>query len=509
MNSKSMDRRSFLRKATRAGAAVGAGLALPSISSASSWGEIPGGSSWGFNPRKILHCMLPGGNSIWENFWVTDNFDFAGYANDVANLDWGCAGAPAPGDVIAFDDDQQAQSIYWGPATKPLWASYIINYTRMITLTLSQVNPPHEIGQPRMVGGRGIGHPKLASLASAIEHRFQEWVPRDTPYSCVIAPQTGATNLLRSLLMGSGMHPPWAKPLMLKLGLGESALKQQLDRAHATNSSDALFDIYRSQYRDLLRFQGEGPPLASRGFDSFDHASNMIFKSWEIDNLLSDDLLQVDAEAPCAIDPPNPLLGNTTETGLRLAAHLLSLPHDQGGMRYVGVVDGGLRAAPGGAGMPYDAHTSQNVAVTSSNLWNLLSNLSQIIQQPGPVFGAGPQTPGPKIDLSDTAVLITSEFGRNPATKENGGRDHWGTGFVGLAITNLANRGITGALVNHVADSDHQYSPLDMCAFGMLLAGVWPFETENFEPQELSSDLREGDTDPDDVANKIKQKFLG
>jgi len=504
----SMNRRSFL-KAAGAAAAAGAGLTLPSFVGASEWGAIPGGSPWNHSPRKILHCILPGGCSIWENFWVTSDFDFGGYAEDVSNLGWSCAGSPNPPDqLLGFEYDQAGQEIYWGPATKPLWSSHILDHSRMITETLSQINPPHEIGLPLMVGGRSIGHPKLAGVAAAVEHRYQSLAPRATPYSCVIAPQTGGTSLLRSLLVSSGMHPSWAKPLLLKLGLGESSLKQQLQRAGVTTSSDLLFDLYRSQYRDLLRFHGQGNPVPSAGFDAFDHAASLLFGSEAIDDLLTDELLGVEAGAPCAGNPPDPLLANSTKTALQLAAHLLSLPHAQGGMRYVAVADGGLRNAPGGAGTAYDAHTGSNVAVTSANLWNLLTHLAQIIQTPGPVLGiGGPSTP--KIDLSDTTIVITSEFGRNPATKEEGGRDHWAAGFVALVIGDVVNRGISGALVDHVTDAGYGYGPQDICALQMLLAGIWPFETETFTATELSSSLRDDDETENGVVSKLQQKFLG
>jgi Protein of unknown function (DUF1501) len=512
----SMNRRSFL-KAVGAAAAAGAGLALPSFGDASEWGAIPGGSPWNHSPRKILQVILPGGCSIWENFWVTSDFDFAGYAEDVSSLDWSCGGSPSPPDqLLGFEYDQAGQEIYWGPATKPLWSSHILDHSRMITQSVassSQSNPPHEIGLPLMVGGRGTGDTKLAGIAAAVEHRWQSVAPRDTPYSCVIAPQTGGTSLLRSLLVSTGMHPSWAKPLLLKLGLGDSALKQQLQRAGVTVSSDFLFDLYRTQYRDLLRFQGEGNPVASAGFESFDHAAHLLLKAGALDDILSDELMAVMEGEPCAVDPPDPLMANTTKTGLELAAHLLSLPHAQGGMRYVAVVDGGLRDAPGGAGTPYDTHGpaeeggNWNAAITSSNLWNVLTHLAQIIQSPGGLgLGlGGPSTP--KIDLSDTTVVITSEFTRTPTTKANGGRDHWGAGYVAVVIGDLMSRGISGALVDHAVAPG--YGTRDICALQMLLAGIWPFEDEAFIASELSNTLREDDETENGVVSKLQQKFLG
>jgi hypothetical protein len=507
----SMNRRSFL-KAAGAAAAAGAALALPSFLGASEWGAIPGGSPWNHGPRKILHILLPGGCSIWENFWVRNDFDFAGYDDDVSSLDWSCAGSPSPANQVrGFEYDQALHEIYWGPATKPLWSSHILDHSRMITQVLGQANPPHEIGLPLMVGGRSVGHRKLAGMAAAVEHRYQSAAPRDTPYSCVIAPQAGNTNLLRSLLMSSGMHPSWAKPLLLKLGIGESSLKQQLQRAGVTVSSDLLFNLYRSQYRDLLRFQGEGNPVRSAGFESFDHSANLLFSAGAFDDLLSNDLLEVQDAEPCAGSAPNPLMANTTKTGMELAAHLLSLPHAEGGMRYVALIDSGLRDS-GGVG-PYDAHGGANVAVTSANLWNVLDHLAQIIQSPGLGLGiGGPSTP--KIDLSDTAVIISSEFTRSAATKENGGRDHWAAGFVALVISDLASRGISGALDDDYTVGDgFGYGPQDICALQMLLAGIWPFETENFNMTELSDNLKNDDdgdaADENDVVEKLQQKFLG
>jgi hypothetical protein len=504
-----MNRRSFL-KAAGAAAAAGAGLALPSFVGASEWGPIPGGSPWNHQPRKILHCILPGGCSIWESFWVESNFDFAGYADEVSGLAWSCAGSPNPPDqLLGFEYDEAEQEIYWGPATKPLWSSHILDHTRMITQSIFPPDPPHEIGQALMVGGRKIGQPKLAGVASAIEHRYQSVAPRATPYSCVIVPDVGGTSLLKSLLTKSGAHPTWAKPLLLKLGAGENALKQQLQREGVTASSDLLFNLYRSQYRDLLRFHGGGEPLRSAGFEAFDHSAGLLFSAGDLDEFLSDELLAVSEGAPCAGSDPQPT-ANTTETALRLAAHLLSLPHSEGGMRYVAVVDGGIRGSNGVG--PYDTHNTSNVAVTSANLWNVLQNLSQIIETPGSGLGIGVGGPStPKIDLSDTTVFISSEFARNPATKDGGGRDHWAPGFVALAIGDLFHRGITGAIVDHqiAPGGAYGYGPQDICALQMLLAGVWPFEIENFSPTELTKSLWEDDVTDDAIVSKLKQKFLG
>jgi hypothetical protein len=513
----SMNRRSFL-KAAGAAAAAGAGLSLPSFLGATEgWGPIPNGA-WPHDARKILQIILPGGCSIWENFWV-ENIDdeyFAGYADQVSGLSWSCTGSPNPADqLLGFDNDQGGHEIYWGPATKPLWSSHILDHTRMITQALAHPTPPHEVGMPLMVGGHKVGDVKLASVAAAVEHRYQSIEARDTPYSCVIAPQS--TGLLRSLFMNSGMHPFWAKPLLLKLGSGGSTLKQQLERAGVTTSSDLLFNLYRSQYRDLLRFQGQGNPVGSAGFDAYDHAAYLLGKAGSLDDILSDELLEVENGTPCAADPPNALMPNTTKAGLELAAHLLSLPHAEGGMRYVAMIDGGLREAPGGAGMPYDTHGpnaddpnlewNSSVAVTSANLWNVLYHLSQIIQSPGlGLLGGGPSTP--KIDLGDVTVVISSEFTRTAAPKANLGRDHWAGGFVSVVISDLVSRGISGALDNHSADAGYTYGPQDICALQMLLAGVWPFETENFDPDALSDAVRDGEEDEDVVVEKIEQKFL-
>jgi hypothetical protein len=43
----------------------------------------------------------------------------------------------------------------------------------------------------------------------------------------------------------------------------------------------------------------------------------------------------------------------------------------------------------------------------------------------------------------------------------------------------------------------------------MLLAGIWPFEIENFSPTELSGSLWENDESASGVAEKLHQKFVG
>src|SRR5262245_51751200 len=114
-----IDRRQFLRTAVLGAAAAGVGLAIPRPLRADgsllkSAGTLKLGAASG--PR-ILEIYCHGGMSQWENFWLRPDLADAKKWGEYTDLEWACAGAPMPDQVMEFGDDALGNAIYWGPAT--------------------------------------------------------------------------------------------------------------------------------------------------------------------------------------------------------------------------------------------------------------------------------------------------------------------------------------------------------------------------------------------------------
>ncbi|HKA53463.1 MAG TPA: DUF1501 domain-containing protein [Candidatus Binatia bacterium] len=130
--------------------------------------------------------------------------------------------------------------------------------------------------------------------------------------------------------------------------------------------------------------------------------------------------------------------------------------------------------------------------MTSTNLWNTPQTLADLINDP-----AAPPDPN-KLNLSDTLVIINTEFGRTPFKSLGGspdvtskGRDHWPQAYVNVLIGGpITTRGVVGS-ISDAADlggvADITYSPTDVRAAALVAAGINPFESETFAVGQLSA----------------------
>ncbi len=506
-------RRTFL-KTSAAVAGTTAALGVPNIAMADGWGEIPSGV-WdpGFEGVKVLEIFCYSGMSQWENFWVAEdamgNPDWKNFENQVANMDWGCVGAPSPAaQTINFGNDAVGNSINWGPATKPLWRNDIFDRVRMVTVGHDLL--PHEAASPLALTGRTLGNPRLSGLGAAIQHRAMDVNPREVPYSFVLShDDLGLFNFIESPMIATGLHPGFSQPLLLRIGDGN--FEDTLERSHMSDESDELIDIYNAQYRDRLRWLGVGDELRSSGYKSYDSAVKALLNADNLNALLGGNLLDVVDGPICATYPSsiaNPVTSsasrpNKTATALNVAVHTLTA----GDGKYACVIDRGV-LSNGAANSPYDTHTNTRHAETNAtNLFNLLSNLADHIDP----TGADPT----KINLDNTMIVINTEFGRAPsveipgAAEGNRGRNHHPYGYVSLMIGGpITTRGIVGTLdSNGFQTVGHDYSPTDVHGAAMLAAGVDPFSSENFGVTEFTSNVNDG-TEQGTRIN-LKETILG
>jgi hypothetical protein len=492
-------RRSLLKAGAVTGLGVGLGALGLRSASATTWADLPAGI-WpsGYTPPKILEIFCYSGLSQWENFWVAENIpgtlDWQNFQTDVTNLHWHCGANPATStQTLTFGNDLAGTRIDWGPATSPLWRSDIFSKVRMVTM--SHDFPVHEIGTPLALTGHRLGNPRLAGKGAAIQHRMMSMAPRATPYSYVLVPDDlGAFGFGESAIAANGMHPGYAQPLTIKIG--DSSFQTLLQRSQMSGEADQLIRSYQATSRDHLRFHGINDPVRSSGFGSWSTAVDEVQNARNLNTLLSGVNLTVSNGRLCAtnavLEPAQ--APNKVRVSLDLATMLLT----SGGAQYVGVFD---RGTNNDIGSPYDTHFPQNEQITATNLFNLCSLLADRID----ATGADPT----KINLSNTLIVIHSEFGRTPLIGVGGGRDHWPFGYAAILIGGpIGTRSIGGAIdsggsaVANVGD----FSPTDVHGAVLMAAGIDPFAPENFGVQEFSTNVSDGTETGTRAA--LKQKIL-
>jgi hypothetical protein len=517
-------RRRFLG-ATAAAGVMGSLVPMRSALAADpAWGDLPIGVWPGTAPaHRILEIHLYGGLSPWESFYFRPGagLELRGFGSGASGqatfpsvvFNAACAGTAAPGSIsLAFDTSDAMHPVHLGPLAAPLWAPSISNRTRVVVLQHDLL--PHEAAIPYAASGFRLGNPKLAGLGAAIQHRAlaieqtkPEAMRRRVPFAFVLRPTSGdipGDNV--QVFSSTGQHPGSARPVVIDSDAAGNLLSM-LDRTEGaapriTPQADQVFNYYRAQYRDLLRFAGGGDPIRSRGFADYESAAGNLVGASLLRSLLAAAPLTPATEAHCARLGTGAFTTqrNVTSNAIRLAAHLLAHPTTPA--HYVGVVDGGLVGTSGGG---YDTHSSGHVLATSVNLSNVLSTLRTLVD-------AG------LLDLNTTMVVLTTEFGRTPYRStggapdlSSGGRDHFPQGFVNVLIGGPIT---TPAVVGRLRDSDgaadaaRVFNCSDLRAAVLLAAGIFPFADALYGSTDITSSLIDASSHDNTAAN-IRRQLLG
>jgi hypothetical protein len=498
-----MDRRRFLTTAVAGGATFSLGYAARAKAD---WGDplIPQEIQivWpnGRPDVKVLEIFLYGGISPWETFYHRPDLSdpWLGFANEFAGVDWSCSGQLASGlQTESFGNDALTQAIDLGPATHPLWRADIQSRLRLVVLNHDL--RPHEAAIPYALTGHRLGRPQLAGMGAQLSHYWSERSPRVLPYSYVSLP--AATRFPTDNVQASwatGMHGGSHRPLTLRLTPGSNELQTLLARSDALRSADPLLNQYRALYRDQLRAVITGPVTRSAGHAAYEASAAALLRANDILTQLQAANLDV-APSPTCPSPGVPSADNVTASGIRLAAYLLSRPPAEAA-RYVCVIDAGHIEHMMGGG--YDTYSFDHTSFTSMNLYNVLRTLADVIRAPG-------ETTPNKINLDDTLVLLTTEFGRTP-TRNGDGRDHWEYGYVCMLIGGpITTAGIAGAINDgHVAEPQHAFTATDMRAAALLAAGVYPFAPGNYNVGDVSLGLRVPNSEAGTAVN-LRAQILG
>jgi hypothetical protein len=198
-----------------------------------------------------------------------------------------------------------------------------------------------------------------------------------------------------------------------------------------------------------------------------------------------------------------------------LATSLLTHPTDSAS--HVLIADIGLRNLS--SSQPsYDTHGSliasefEAVQMPLSNLYSLFTALNNAIDPTG--------QDSSKLNLDDTMIVLSTEFGRRANPEVRGGRlgrEHNAYGYLNTLIggpINGANAGSAGWL----APTDSQgwgqpinewYSPADFRAAVHLAAGVYPFEPELFGTSDSGEHIFQAGGTEDSNTQAIANQILG
>jgi len=523
----SFDRRDVLRGLGASGLSLGAaGLgigawerqALAQVEGCGHWGDIVGSiGGWTCDNHlgfKILDIYQYAGASQWETLWLPGGAstpNFTSHDMDelaLSTMDWDdntgsfpCEAPDIPGD---FDDAQffaqqtGGERIYWGAPARPLYRrSDILNRCRMVTQAHGLA--PHQAAIPFTLTGLTLGNARLAGTGAAVQRRARALFPEQILPSAYVLHQ-GAT-LAEFPAAAVGQHPGSSRPLVIRVRNNNSFV-EAMERDGVTAESDRLLLALRHEFRDRMRWRGFGDPVRSAGFDGYWVAAELLENAPQLQALFADNLLVIDNNVAVCPTHPQGSPGNNpgAKTMLHAAASLLDGP-----ARYVGVIDSGRAGS-------YDTHgngTQLHLLRTSANYYNLLHHLADVIHHPV-------NNPEGTIDLDETMIVITTEFGRTNHVNGNDGRDHWPQGYVCVIIGGPVSGGPTirgriepGGGDEGRAATDHRYTPTDLRAAILVAAGIDPFADGNFRVSDFSDALLDGIGTEPQIRNRLRSWILG
>ncbi|MBS2017727.1 MAG: DUF1501 domain-containing protein [Deltaproteobacteria bacterium] len=373
-------------------------------------------------------------------------------------------------DVFEMRPTGGAQPMRWTKATRPLVARPdMLARTKVIAMR-NDFNL-HELAIPVATSGRPLGDSRACGVGTAVQRLYGA----ATPVSFGIATSDFAGYFTN--WFAAGAHPGWARPARILIDR-EDDLATWAARAGVTAEGDALLRMYRDRYatRSVPR---------STSFDGY---------SGVVDRLAGAPQLQ----AAYALRPPVPPVvehcttemptepaprWNLVRGSLDVARRLLA-----NGAKHVAMIDSGIGRD---ATLPYDGH-GDSTRLTIGNVYNLLTELTAVVKRPGE-----PNDPSnPKIDLDDTLVLLTSEFGRTPGVggPTGTGREHLPT-YAAVAIGGPVAMSPDGAprLAGSFGSGSTihgTYTPAQLASEALVAAGIHADHPHNFTaPEERAPGL--------------------
>jgi len=420
--------------------------------------------------RRVLELYAYGGLCPWDTFYCVPDWGLAdqrylhafGEAALAARMGaCGLAGALAQ----PFAADAAGELVHLGPWAAPLWDRPDV-LARMRVVVMRHDQFPHSTAVPLALTGARLGQPALAGTGAAVERHFRERDGGLLPRAAVVHPGDLSRFDNVQTALAVGLHPGAARPL--ELPIARLADLMDLLERPATAPQQAAHDAAVAGYTRRLGARLRGPDGASLRAPEF-----AVFSAI--------DAARRDAATLAELLPPG-LLGlpgvevcgehalSIPTLAARVASHLLTRQSDDAA-RYALWVDAGLRPTVDGG---HDSH-SQHLAAASVNYTHTLRVLADRINRPDE---ADPD----KLDLADTLVAITSEFGRTPQREDTReGLGHWPSAYVAVLIGGpITAPAVAGAIDRHSGVASQFATPAELRMALLLALGIYPFDLGGF-----------------------------
>jgi hypothetical protein len=465
-----------------------------------SWGEFPAGLAEVGLPadrrvRRVLELSMYGGMNAWDTLycvpgWGAEDQTYLHAVDSAARFAaCGLAGAL----TRPFAEDGGGNFVHLGPWAHPFWQRPdVLARTRVLLVRHEQL--PHETAVPLMFSGRRLGDPALAGTGAAVQRHFAEREGmRRLPWAYVIraGDESRSDNLAAATAVG--LHPAGARPLEIRLvelaRLGRLLRRQAIgDRREAV---DGLVAQQLARYEQaLMRGQEDARRrVRAPSLDAYIAATRAMADAPELQDLVPPDAGLLAWGSACGEHG-----ASTPAQCAALAAHLMT--HGDEPARYVQWIDRGLLPTSDGG---HDTHRKHAFSA-AINYTHTFERLLKIINAPGE------HDPG-KLDLDDTLIAITTEFGRSPARQPGlDGLNHWPHATACALIGGPID---APGIVGHAREADgaalQAASPAELRAALLLALGIYPFDAGGL----ATSEVQDSDGDPALALERLAQALLG
>ena len=482
-----MRRREFL---TRGAGVAGLGL-LPSASWAS-FGDAPDAASLGqvlqpgVRAERCLELYLYGGIASFESFYVVEDYGRPDNPDPaLRNTQWylfnnehkqvfenECALGDPTQWLTEIGTDSNGKTVKIGPLAQALSSRPDI-LDRLRVVVLRHDFEPHESAVPQAMCGLRLGNPRMAGFGTHVQRYWQDrdLTGRVVPYSFVFTPSAAFAQFNTQTAMSVGMHPGSARSLNIKAS-SDMNLSELLGREVIGADSarvNALLQRYAGGNADRY-VDATGAPLRSRAITDQQFAVTSLINAPSLETILPSTMFVVENGKVCGVTGLN-------TSGMVLNASIDLLTNPVTPAKYVSCVDGGSLAY---GDLPYDTHGS-HLATATHNMTSLFKDLARRINEPG----EGDAT---KLDLDDTLIIITAEFGRTPYAQYEGanGTNHHPHGYVSILIGGPVKKGVTGAIGPDGYGEDF-LTPAEFRAAALSALGIYPFGPEAFAVGDLEN----------------------